>query len=390
MALLDREPVCPSVTAWDQFVEFARSRSSLTAFQNWIEPIICLSIGENECVLQVANVFVQEYLLSNFCEDLRSFLPVRSDGKPSVRFVIADLPIPESKETPPKQVAAPPSDQASTMKLNRSYKFDSFIEGTCNQFAKSAAFGVATRPGRVYNPFFIHGPVGLGKTHLLHAIGHHLLQSHRKIRVQCLTAEEFVNALVYSLRNKTVDRLKKTYRNLDVLLVDDIQFLQERLNFENEFCTMFEALINQSRQIVITSDQPPSELQLSERMIARMEWGLVAQLGMPDLETRVAILQHKAELRGLKLEQKTAFLLAQHLQSNVRQIEGIINKLCAQSRLLNLPVTDELAMQNLSELLGSTKREEYRISAEEIIELVSGHFGIKICDIKSTKSRKGR
>ncbi|WP_239978386.1 DnaA ATPase domain-containing protein, partial [Candidatus Similichlamydia epinepheli] len=200
--------------------------------------------------------------------------------------------------------------------------------------------------------------------------------------------EEFVNALVNSLRNKTVDRLKKTYRNLDVLLVDDIQFLQERLNFENEFCTMFEALINQSRQIVITSDQPPSELQLSERMIARMEWGLVAQLGMPDLETRVAILQHKAELRGLQLEQKTAFLLAQHLQSNVRQIEGIINKLCAQSRLLNLPVTDELAMQNLSELLGSTKREEYRISAEEIIELVSRHFGIKICDIKSTKRVK--
>ncbi|WP_108624452.1 DnaA N-terminal domain-containing protein [Candidatus Similichlamydia epinepheli] len=154
MALLDREPVCPSITAWDQFVEFARSRSSMTAFQNWIEPIICLGVDENECVLQVANVFVQEYLLSNFCEDLRSFLPVRSDGKPSVRFVIADLPIPESKEKT-TTVDAQPSDQNNTMKLNRSYKFDSFIEGTCNQFAKSAAFGVATRPGRLPKRVFV-------------------------------------------------------------------------------------------------------------------------------------------------------------------------------------------------------------------------------------------
>ncbi|RDB31752.1 chromosomal replication initiator protein DnaA [Candidatus Similichlamydia laticola] len=389
MALLDREPICPSLTAWDQFLEFARSRSSLTAFQNWIDPIVCLGVEEDECVLQVPNVFVQEYLLSNFGEDLRSFLPVRSDGKPSIRFVIADLPLPEPNDVQARSAASSASsDQSGGMKLNRSYTFDSFIEGTCNQFAKSAAFGVASRPGRVYNPFFIHGSVGLGKTHLLHAIGHHLLATHRKIRVQCLTAEEFVNALVDSLRNKTVDRLKKTYRNLDVLLVDDIQFLQERMNFENEFCTMFEALINQSRQIVITSDKSPSDLKLSERMVARMEWGLVAQLGMPDLETRVAILQHKAELRGLDLEQKTAFLLAQHLQSNVRQIEGIVNKLCAQSRLLSLPVTEELAMQNLGELLGSSQKEQYRITAEEIIELVSNHFGVKITDIRSTKRIK--
>src|SRR5262249_3928359 len=161
------------------------------------------------------------------------------------------------------------------------------------------------------------------------------------LRVQCITTEGFINDLVDSLRNKSVDKLKRYYRSLDLLLVDDIQFLQHRLNFEEEFCNTFEALINQSKQIVITSDKPPGHLKLSERMVGRMEWGLVASVNIPDLETRVAILLHKAEQKGLRIPQRVAFFIAEHIFSNVRQLEGAINRLSAHCRLLNLDITEE-------------------------------------------------
>ncbi len=167
---------------------------------------------------------------------------------------------------------------------------------------KSAAFGVATRPGQSYNPLFIHGGVGLAKRTFSTALAIYVLETNKKLRVQCITTEAFINDLVDHLRNKSIDKMKRFYRSdIDVLLVDDIQFLQNRLNFEEEFCNMFETLINQNKQIVITSDKPPSQLKLSERMIARMEWGLVAHLGVPELETRVAILQHKAQQSGLNI-----------------------------------------------------------------------------------------
>src|SRR5262249_25770465 len=168
------------------------------------------------------------------------------------------------------------------VKLNPFYTFEHFIEGPSNQFVKSAAIGVAARPGKSYNPLFLHGGVGLGKTHLLHSIGHYVQEHHKNLRVQLITTEQFINDIVDALRTKSIDKMKRFYRNLDVLLVDDIQFLQNRLNFEEEFCNTFEALINQNKQIVITCDKQPSHLKLSERLVARMEWGLVAQVGVPD------------------------------------------------------------------------------------------------------------
>ncbi len=219
------------------------------------------------------------------------------------------------KAYPPAQLptAAPavskaPPSSVNPIKLNPNYRFETFIEGPTNQFVKSAAMGVAIRPGMSYNPLFIHGGVGLGKTHILHSIGHHMSDTHKKLRIQCITTEAFINELVDNLRNKSVDRMKRFYRSdVDVLLVDDIQFLQNRLNFEEEFCNTFETLINQHKQIVITSDKPPSQLKLSERMIARMEWGLVAHVGVPELETRVAILQHKAQQKGLESSKQCRF-----------------------------------------------------------------------------------
>ena len=238
-----------------------------------------------------------------------------------------------------------------------------------------------------YNPLFIHGGVGLGKTHILHSIGHHIQTNNKKLRVQCITTESFINEIVDHLRNKYIDRMKHFYRtNVDVLLVDDIQFLQNRLNFEEEFTNTFETLINQHKQIVITSDKPPSQLKLSERMIARMEWGLVAHVDVPELETRVAILQHKAELKGLEIPSKIAFYIAEHIYNNVRQLEGAVNRLSAHCRLMNLTITEEFVEKILSEMLQRTPTEN--VTVEQILKCVAAVFEVRVSDLKGEKRTK--
>lgn len=348
-------------------------------YKNWLSPISLHSASEEEVVLSVPNVFVQEYLLENFREELLLHFPVKDSGDLALSFVIKE---PEKKRVNPPKISTPPT----IFGLNRSYTFDNYIEGPSNQFVKSAAFGVAARPGKSYNPLVIHGGVGLGKTHILHGIGHYALSHHKKLKVTCITTEAFINDLVDHLRNKSVDRMKKHYRSQDILLVDDIQFLQSRLNFEEEFCNTFEALINQNKQIVITSDKPPSELKLSDRMIARMEWGLVANVVAPDLETRVAIVQYKAQLKGLNITHEVAFFIAEHIYNNVRQLEGAVNRLSAYSKLMDFELSIEMVNKVLSHLF--QKHPHKKITIEQILACVSAIFEVKISEIKSTSRQK--
>lgn len=369
--------------AWTQFIKFVKGKCSSTAFDNWLAPIKLVACTEESISLEIPNVFLKEYLLSNYKKDLCAFLPVNIDGEPSIEFVIkapakaAFVPAP-----PPASPMQQPKPAAPyEVKLNPNYRFDTFIEGPTNQFVKSAAIGIASRPGVSYNPLFIHGPVGLGKTHILHSIGHQVFDTHKNLRVQCITTEAFINDLVDSLRNKSVDKMKKYYRSdVDVLLVDDIQFLQNRLNFEEEFCNMFETLINQNKQIVITSDKPPVQLKLSERMIARMEWGLVAHVGIPELETRVAIIQHKAQQKGLTIPNNVAFFIAEHIYNNVRQLEGAINRLSATSRLMDLDITEELVESTLREMMQHAPKQ--KISVDQILKSVAAVFQVKMSDLK--------
>lgn len=374
---------CDARETWIQFLEYVKKRCSMTAFENWLAPIkIIDSSAENIC-LEVPNIFVKAYLLDNYKKDLCAFLPLTAEGEPAIDFIISDQPL--RKQPIASRPAPQPVEEEKVeyeLKLNPGYRFDNFIEGPANQFVKSAAVGVANRPSRSYNPLFIHGGVGLGKTHLLHAIGHYAKEHHKKIRVQCITTEAFINDLVDSLRNKSVGRMKDFYRSLDILLVDDFQFLQNRLNFEEEFCNTFESLINQNKQIVITSDKPPGQLKLSERIVARMEWGLVAHVGMPDLETRVAILQHKAEQKGLTIPNSVAFFIAEHIFSNVRQLEGAINRLTAHCRFLGQEITEEVVEKTLSELFQTAPRQ--KVSAENILKSVATVFDVRVSDLKGT------
>jgi chromosomal replication initiator protein len=377
---------------WEQFLFFVKTRCSATAFNNWLLPINILDSTPELLTLEVPNIFVQDYLLANYKRDLCAFVPVTSTGEPALEFVIAAPSMPTTVASPPPQQVVEPSIPEDIwdrreVRLNRNYSFDNFIEGSANQFIKSAGIGVASRPGFSYNPLFIHGSVGLGKTHILHSIGHHVMQHQRKLRVQCITTEAFINELVDCLRNKSVDRMKRFYRSdIDVLLVDDIQFLQNRLNFEEEFCHTFETLINQNKQIVITSDKPPAQLKLSERMVARMEWGLVAHISIPELETRVAIIQHKAQQKGIQISDEVAFFMAEHIYSNVRQLEGAVNRLCAHSRLLNASITLELVTQVLKELLQHAPQQ--KISVEQILKSVATVFQVRISDLKGQTRTK--
>ncbi len=382
-------PVLEMCAIWTQFLDCVKNKCSSTAFGNWLSPIRVLEVNEVEIILEIPNIFVKEYLLANFNKELCSFLPVNASGEPSISFKLAA----PAKKIQSTQIILPSSPekkedhQTNEIKLNPNYRFETFIEGPTNQFVKSAAIGIATRPGQSYNPLFIHGGVGLGKTHILHSIGHYIREHNKNLRVQCITTEAFINDLVDNLRNKSVDRMKRFYRSdVDVLLVDDIQFLQNRLNFEEEFCNTFETLINQNKQIVITSDKPPSQLKLSERMIARMEWGLVAHIGVPELETRVAILQHKAQQKGLNIPNAVAFFIAEHIYNNVRQLEGAINRLSAHSRLMDLHITEDFVEKTLREMLQHAPRQ--KITVDQILKSVAAIFQVRVSDLKGATRTK--
>jgi chromosomal replication initiator protein len=380
------QQTCTSCEGWIQFLEYAKKQTSLSAYHNWISPIEVADWDGQKLTLKVPNIFVKEYLLSNFKKELLSFLPALTSGEPALEFII------QKQERKTRPVFAPPvptvpqedlkeDKEASAFEssLNEHYQFSTFIEGSSNQFVKSAAIGVATRPGDTYNPLFLHGGVGLGKTHLLHSIGHYIREHHKRLRVQCITTEAFINQIVDSLRAKSIDKLKRFYRSVDVLLVDDIQFLQNRTNFEEEFTNTFEALINQHKQIVITSDKPPAQLKLSERIVARMEWGLVAHLNVPDIETRVAILQFKAEQKGLVIPNGVAFRIAE-LIHNIRQLEGALNRINAHSRLMNTTISEEFVEQALRDLFHLVPKD--KISVDTILKSVAAVFQVRVSELK--------
>lgn len=382
---------CDTLDAWTQFLQYVKTKCSMTAFGNWFTPIKVIEAKEEEITLEVPNIFVQEYLLSNYRNELCVFLPLNSNGEPAIHFVIAE---PQKKnisaaKTHNNVVDNRQEDNGHRQQvhLNSQYRFENFIEGPANQFVKSVAMGVAARPGQTYNPLFIHGGVGLGKTHLLHSIGHYILHHHKKLRIQYTTTEAFINELVGHLREKSIKEMKTRYRNeIDVLLVDDIQFLQDRPNFQEEFACMFEALSLRGGQVVITSDKPPSHLKLSERTIGKMEGGLVVHMGVPDLETRVAILQHKAELRGFDIPHKVAFYIAEHIHNNVRQLEGAVNRLCAHSKLLGLSITEDLVNKTLREMFQLIPCE--KVTVEQILKSVAAIFQVRVSDLKGTVRNK--
>ena len=375
---------------WSLFLEFIEEKCSATEFENWFASIRLKESSSDEICLEVPNIFVQEYVLDNYKKDLAAFLPTKPSGELAVKFVIADT----KKKTHASTPAAPtPSAPVEThpgqpeLSLNSQYTFNHFIEGPSNQFVKSAALGVAARPGKSYNPLFIHGGVGLGKTHLLHSIGHYIREHHKKLRIQCITTEAFINDIVDHLRNQ-IDRQNETVLpNASTFFSSTISSsCKTGLISKKNSATPSNRFINQNKQIVITCDKPPGQLKLSERMVARMEWGLVANMGVPDLETRVAIIKHKSEQQGFRIPQQIAFFIAEHIY---QQCPPARRGDQPPLRLLphdDLDSTEDVVEKTLSELFQMLRKK--RSPSKNILKSVATIFEVRISDLKSTSRAK--
>jgi chromosomal replication initiator protein len=351
-------------------------------FKTWIEPISSIKYSDGSVLLSVPNAFFRDWIVQNFEVLIRASVFEITKTAARVEYVV------QKQEARPAVKSAAIRKQVPTGIFNPRYVFESFVVGASNQFANAACLAVSHNPGKVYNPLFIYGGVGLGKTHLLNAIGNFLLL-HGPVdpnRICFITAEEFTNELINSLRFEKMDDFRNRYRKMDVLLIDDIQFIAGKERTQAEFFHTFNALYDNTKQIVVTSDKFPRDIvNFEERLRSRFEWGLIADIQAPDLETKVAILNKKAELDNISLPQDVAFYLASNVEDNVRVLEGSLVRVGAFASLHNVPITMELAKEVMGHIIKEKKRE---ITVDAIIKEVGLHFSTKVTDIKSDRRIK--
>ncbi len=351
-------------------------------YRTWIEPITSITYADGSAVISVPNAFFRDWIVQNFETTIRSLLADMTQTDTKVQYVV------ERREGRPGPKSTPIKKQVLAGVFNPRYTFETFVVGSSNQFANAACLAVSHNPGRVYNPLFIYGGVGLGKTHLLNAIGNFLSRnaSADPSRICFITAEEFTNELINSLRYEKMDDFRNRFRKMDVLLIDDIQFIAGKERTQAEFFHTFNALYDNTKQIVVTSDKFPRDIvNFEERLRSRFEWGLIADIQPPDLETKVAILNKKAEQESVALPQDVAFYLASNVEHNVRVLEGSLVRLCAFASLHNVPITMELAKEVMGHIIKEKKRE---VTIDAIIKEVASHFSIKVNDIKSDRRIK--
>ncbi|MRJ02108.1 MAG: chromosomal replication initiator protein DnaA [Epsilonproteobacteria bacterium] len=333
-------------------------------------------------IFTAPNILLAKWIKTKYGKKLAQLFELKTGRETRVEIVPA-LP----SQTPPdehQKTSETHTERCST-KINPTYTFENFVVGSSNQFAYTASLSVAERPGKVYNPLFIYGGVGLGKTHLLHAIGNYNLQRGRVVIY--VTIEQFMNDFTDHLRNQTIERFRDKYRECDILLIDDVQFLSGKERTQEEFFHTFNELHNAEKQIVLTSDKHPKEIVgLEDRLKSRFEWGLIADIQPPELETKIAIIKKKCELNKIELDNEIINYIATNMDSNIREIEGVINKLNAYSTLVNQKITLDLVKSVISE-----QRKEWQksIQLKDIVQIVAAELNIKPSEIRS-KSRSRR
>ena len=345
----------------------------------WLKTCLPLSLEGGVLALDVPNVFIKEQIQSRFLVPLQELLLSRGVAQ-GVELQVA------SEIRPNEQKRAEAAAQLVVPKngLNPNYVFDTFVVGKSNRLAHAASLASAESPGVAYNPLFIWGGVGLGKTHLMHAIGHYVSENLPGAKVVYVSSEKFTNELISSIQNNRTQDFKAKYRSVDVLLIDDIQFLADKESTQEEFFHTFNSLHDAKKQVVISSDRPPKDIQrVEERLVSRFEWGLVTDIQPPDLETRVAILQKKAELRGYVVPEDVIFFLAQNIPSNIRELEGALNRVVACSELNGEPISTERAAEWLKDIIRNVLRGP--VSIDLIKHLVAESFGIPVEELSSSK-----
>ena len=430
-----------SVELWLQSIDFLRDELPAQHFNTWIRPLQVEAVGD-ELHIFAPNRFVLDWVNDKYINRILELMaernngevppialqigskgnartnfssaantPTRSQSSNQVSAAATAAPIVESlaaqtesaqqqptvnpTPVPIHNVAPAPSTPASergvpakgaikhVSALNRSFTFDSFVEGKSNQLARAAAWQVADNPKHGYNPLFLYGGVGLGKTHLMHAVGNHLLQKNPNAKVIYLHSERFVADMVRALQNNAINEFKNYYRSVDALLIDDIQFFAKKERSQEEFFHTFNALLEGNQQVILTSDRYPKEIDgLEERLKSRFGWGLTVAVEPPELETRVAILMKKAEQSRVQLSHDCAFFIAQRIRSNVRELEGALKRVIAHSHFTNEPITVELIRESLKDLLAL---QDKLVSIDNIQRTVAEYYKIKISDILSKR-----
>jgi chromosomal replication initiator protein len=364
---------------WTPLSERLRSSLPPEEYSTWFAPLRVAREGDDELVLVAPNA----RFVTSLEENYRALLDREAA---SLRDELFQVVLTTREEQSEIRDEPQPDEAPAGSNLNPKYSFETFVVGSSNQFAHAAARAVSESPARSYNPLFLYGGVGLGKTHLMHAIGHRVVDRHHGLRVLYLTAEQFVNQLINSLRFKSMPAFRERYRSIDVLLVDDIQFLAGKERTQEEFFHTFNTLYTSQRQIILSSDSSPRNIPaLEERLRSRFEWGLIADLQPPDLETKIAILRRKADLEGTDLPDDVALFIARQVRSNVRELEGLLTRVIAFSSLTAKPLSLELARETLRDILPDENR---RPTAAEIIKFVARHYGLKVGEIKSKSNAK--
>jgi chromosomal replication initiator protein len=345
-------------------------------FATWFLPLRVRDESDGRLVLKAPNARFLRTLEESYRTTVEHALDALDNlGEP--RFEVLFTMVEEEEEI---------GEYIAPSHFNAKYVFSTFVVGKSNEFAHAAAKAVAENPSQSYNPLFLYGGVGLGKTHLLHAIGHEILRTRPNLRVLYLAAEQFVNELINSIRFDRMPEFRERYRTIDVLLIDDIQFLANKERTQEEFFHTFNTLYTSQKQIILTSDSSPRNIPtLEERLRSRFEWGLIADIQQPDLETKVAILQRKAYLENTELPDDVAEFIAQQVKSNIRELEGLLTRVIAFSSLTGKPMSPALARETLKDIL---PEEGKKPAAADIIKAVARHYDLKVADVKSKSNAR--
>jgi len=377
---------------WDEILSRVQAKVNRHSFYTWFKPTGFVADDGRTLTVRVPNALFKDWITKHYSGVIAEALEDVHRTDALLKFVASGSPEAEIQPAAPSaedlsgDEPMPPVTPTPAAGLNPRYTFDTFIVGSSNQFAHAACRAVAEAPSRSYNPLFIYGGVGLGKTHLMHAIGHYVLQHDRRLVLTYISSERFMNEMINAVRYDRLIDFRERYRSVDVLLVDDVQFLSGKEGTQNEFFHTFNALYDSQKQIVLSSDCPPHEIeQLEERLRSRFEWGLIADIQSPDLETKVAILKKKAEAEAVPLPDSVAIYIAGRIKSNIRELEGSLIRLIAYASLTGREISTELAQ----EVLRNVKdHEEKAVTIDHIQKFVADYYQLKMADLKSRNNSK--
>jgi chromosomal replication initiator protein len=374
---------------WNKVLAEVEQKITKPSFETWLKSTKLLSYKGSNVTIAAPNSFARDWLENHYVHLITGILTELTGEDLYIKFVVQKDNADDDFELPAPKIQAQTQDnhEISPGMLNPKYTFDTFVIGSGNRFAHAASLAVAEAPAKAYNPFFIYGGVGLGKTHLMHAIGHYVMEQKPNAKVVYLSSEKFTNEFINSIRdNKAID-FRNKYRNVDVLLIDDIQFLAGKESTQEEFFHTFNTLHEESKQIVISSDRPPKEIPtLEDRLRSRFEWGLITDIAPPDLETRIAILRKKAKADGLDIPNEVMLYIANQIDTNIRELEGALIRVVAYSSLVNEDVTPELAAAALKDIIPSSKPRVVTIL--DIQHAVGEHYNIRLEDFSAKKRTK--